>query len=106
MCRIKRIQGVKTLLPQILQGNRLALGIVDQPIFVMFVNPRAAADLERRCPKTDRQAISQNVMSDDLHAVRELGGVGGGVLSTSVLIAIIDLKIFVTERFQMLRQPV
>src|ERR1019366_7227349 len=106
MRRIKGVKRVNTLLPHILQGNRLALGIVDQPIFVMFVNPRAAAYLERRRPQANGQAISQNMMSHKPHAVRELRRVGGDVLSASVLITFIDLEIVVTERIQMLRQPI
>src|SRR5579863_1254758 len=106
MCRIQRVKRVKTLPPQILEGNWLARGIVDQPIFVTFVNPRAAAYLEWRRPQANNEAISQNTMSHNPHTVRELSCIGGSVLSASVLIAIVDLKIFVTERFQVLRQPI
>src|ERR1039458_5159756 len=106
MCRIERIKRVRVLPPHIPQGNRLALGIVDQPILVMFVSPGAVRYLERRRPETNGQAISQNPMSDKAHAVRELRCVGGDVLSARILIAFIDLEIVVTERFQILRQPI
>ena len=81
MCGIQRIERVNTLPPYILQGNRLALGIVDQPIFVMFVNPGAAAYLEWRRPQANREAVSQNMMGHKPHAIRELRRVGGDVLA-------------------------
>ena len=106
MRRIKRVERVNTLPPQILQRNRLAFGIVDQPLLVMFVNPGPAAYLERCRPQANGEAISQNVMSHKAHTVRELRRVGSDVLSASVLIAFIDLEKIVTERIQMLRQPI
>src|ERR1035437_6420706 len=72
----------------------------------MFVNPRAAAYLERCRPEANCQALSRNTMSDKPHAVWELRCVGGDVLSARVLIAFIDLEIAVPERFQMLRQKI
>src|ERR1022692_4569547 len=71
----------------------------------MFINPRAAAHLERCRPQANGEAISQNAMGHNPHAVRELRRVGGEVLSASVLIAFIDLEKVVTERIQMLEQP-
>ena len=106
MRRIKRVKRVNTLPPHILERNRFAVGIVDQPILVMFVNPRPAAYLKRRRPQANGEAISQNVMSHKPHTVRELRRVGGNILSASVLIAFIDLEKVVTERIQMLRQPI
>src|ERR1700735_3271965 len=72
----------------------------------MFINPRAAAHLERCRPQAKGEAISQNAMGHNPHAVRELRRVGGDVLSASVLIAFIDLEKVVTDRTQMLRQPI
>ena len=72
----------------------------------MFVNPSAAAYLERRRPQANGEAISQNMVGHKPHAVRELRRVGGDVLAARVLIAFIDLEKVVTQRIQMLRQPI
>src|SRR5271165_6159380 len=79
---------------------------MDQPIFVMFVNPGAAAYLEWRRPQANGQAISQNMMSHKPHAVGELRRIGGNVLAARILIAFIHLEKVVAERIQMLRQPI
>src|SRR5437016_5703059 len=45
-------------------------------------------------------------MRHKAHPVRELRGVGGDVFSASVLVTFIDLEKIVTQRIQMLRQPI
>src|SRR5580693_981511 len=97
MGRIQRVKRVNVLLPHIFQRNRLALGVVDEPIFVIFVNPGAAADLEWRRPQANRETILQNMMSHKPHAVRELRRVGSDELSASVLITFIDLEKVISE---------
>src|SRR5580698_7767721 len=106
MGRIQRVKRVNVLLPHIFQRNRLALGVVDQPVFVIFINPGAAAYLEWSRPQANGETISQNMMSHKPHAVRELRRVGGDVLSARILITFIDLEKVVTECIQMLRQPI
>src|SRR5579883_140870 len=72
----------------------------------MFVNPSAAAHLEWRCPQAHGESVFQNMMGHKPHAVRELRRVGGDILAAGILIALINLEKVVTERVQMLRQPI
>src|ERR1700756_3020380 len=97
MRRIQRVDHIRFLIPDLATRNRLALGLVDQPILVLLVDPRPARHLEGCGPYAEGQAISDDAVCDEPHAIRELCGIGCGVLSTGVLIALINLEILVAE---------
>ena len=106
MGSIERVKRVDVLPPQVFQRYGLTLGIVDQPILVMFVDPGTAAYFEGRGPQAQSKTVSDNAMGHKPHAVGELVRVGGDELSAGVLVAVVNLEIVVAERIQMLRQPI
>src|SRR5580698_4754555 len=72
----------------------------------MLVNPGPPRHLEWPSPYPERQTISNNAVSHKTQAVGKLRSIRGRVLAARVLIALINLKIFVAERLQMFRLPV
>ena len=106
ICRVEAVNHIRFLIPYRSTGNRLAFGVVDEPILMVFVDPRPTRYLEGGRPYAEDQAISDNSVAYESHAIREQCGIGCGVFSTRVLIALIHLEILVAEWLQMFGLPV
>jgi len=73
---------------------------------VVLIDPGAGGDFEGASPNAKGQAVGSDAAADEAHAIGKLRGVAGGVLSSGILVAFINLKIFVAERFQMFGLPI
>ena len=72
--------------------DRLSLGIVHQPIFVIGINRRALGDLEWRSPDPRGEAESTDLVFEFLHPMREFVGDRRSIVAARVLIAFVDMK--------------
>src|ERR1019366_3910568 len=89
-CGVQRIKTVGALVPDIADRNGLAFSVVNEPIFMVLVDPGSGGNLERRSPKAKGQAVRNDAVPYEAHAIRELHRVCHGELSARILIAFID----------------
>src|SRR6516225_12468508 len=85
--------------------NRLASGIMDQPVFVIFVEPGALGDLKRSGPDSRGQTQHANFALQNVHAAGKQASIGCYVLSARVLIALVDVEEVIAQILQILCQP-
>src|SRR5581483_3493451 len=93
------------ILVNVPQMNGLTGSIVHQPVFVILKHRRPLRDFERRRPNPEGQAEPAYLVADISYAAREMAGIGRGVFTARVLIALIHVEVVVAEFFEMFSQP-
>ena len=79
--------------------------VMQQPIFVVLINPRALGYFEGRRPHSKRQTVATHSICNVAHTAGEQTRIGRSVFAARVLISLVNLKILVAAFFEILSQP-
>src|SRR5579863_2204956 len=79
--------------------------VVQQPIFMVLVNPGSLGHFKGSRPNSHLQSQPANTMSEIPHAAGKLRGIGRRVFAASVPVPHVKMKIVVAQIFQVLGQP-
>src|SRR5579863_9392711 len=79
--------------------------VVQQPIFMVLVNPGPLGHFKGSRPNSHLQSQSANAVSKIPHATGKLRGIGRRVFAASVPVTHVKMKIVVAQILQILGQP-
>src|SRR5271157_1536850 len=72
---------------------------------MVLINPGPLAHIKRSRPYSNLQSQSANATGKVPHATGKLRGIGRGILTASVSVTQVEMKVVITQVLQMLRQP-
>src|SRR5208282_5973328 len=79
--------------------------VVQQPIFMVLVNPGPLGHFEGSRPNSHLQSQSANAVSKIPHAIGKLRGIGCRVFAARVSVTLVKMKIVVAKCLQVFSQP-
>src|ERR1700674_1626049 len=87
------------------RADRLAFRVMHKPVAMLLVDPGAVRNLEWRGPYPGNQTFAATLSFQGSHAIREKCGVRRSVFASGILIPFVDMEELVSQRSQMLSQP-
>ena len=83
----------------------LALRIMNEPLFVMLIDPRTLGYFKGASPDTEGQTEAINIEAEIVYPPGKLGGVWRRVLTAGILVPFVNQDGVIPQLLQMLGKP-
>src|SRR5437868_3130687 len=85
--------------------NWLIVRVVDQPVFMVLVDPGALGNFKGRSPHPQAQPKVRQLFAESLYAMWEMSGIGRHVFSARVVVTLVEMDVNVAIIFEMVGHP-